>query len=193
MTQDFSLTRHIAFSMLKGPQSIQLDSDFWGEPLICFIKNVLPFTKGMVESKVIYGNLADIEQENCFIRSAVWNAQEDYSLLGNPTNLNKLPTVKTHYELISAERVKLILRGFSNFTIPLSETLPSILLEPQYTLELNWNSRTHCNVSWNTTSEVFLTLTNTFSMLWEELSVQPVNMEEIEEVWSINWAKFLSA
>ena len=64
-----------AEAVLRGPESVKIDIDYWGYPNLALQSETMPKIEGVIESRILYANPCDEEQKNAAIlRHASWDA-----------------------------------------------------------------------------------------------------------------------
>jgi hypothetical protein len=180
-----------AEAVLRGPLSIQVDIDFWGEPNLTLRSEAMPKIEGVIESRIIYANPCDDEQSSAILRQVSWDAHtarlsvlQDFDADKTPSIVH--PVLSVRYVWIDIDWLYEAIRRLEELAIPLKMPKVDPLFRKMYKLGIQRSDRTTIEASWgNSTPGDFQTLSVAWELVWEQMAdlLKSGTPVEPEELW----------
>ncbi len=179
-----------AETVLGGPSSIRIGIDFWGEFNLFLRKNAMPKVEGIIESRIVYANPCDDEQDGAILRHASWDARtarktvwEDFRAGRTPSIIH--PALRVHYVWIDLDWLHEVIRSLGDLTVPIKapETSRS---RTMYELGIQRIDRTYIKVAWGKDMpEAYHALSCAWEEVWQQMTdlLQSGRQVDPEEGW----------
>jgi hypothetical protein len=180
-----------AEKVLRGPSSIRIDIDFWGEWNLLLRKEAMPKVEGIIESRIVYANPADDDQDGAILRHASWNARtarktvwEDFGAGRTPSIVH--PALNVHYVWITLDWLYQVVRSLGDFSVPLGVPETSSRFRTMYELGIQRIDRTYIKVAWGKNMpEAYHDLSCAWEGFWQQMTdlLRDGKRVEPEERW----------
>lgn len=181
---------HVAEIALKGPINIKINSSFWGWPNLALSTNVMPKIEGIMESRIIYANPNDDEQDSAILRQVIWDAQttrksvlQEFQQGKEPSITH--PTLFTRYVWVDMNWLYQMIQLLEDLFIPLKIPEEDELFREVYHLKIERSDRTMIEASWGKSSSgAFVVLSKSWENIWQQMTdfLQSSKVIDSEEV-----------
>jgi hypothetical protein len=180
-----------AETVLRGPSSIRIGIDFWGEWNLLLRKEAMPKIEGTIESRIVYANPADDEQDGAILRHVSWDARtarktvrEDFRASGAPAIIH--PVLNVHYVWINLDWLYQVIQSLENLTVPIRVPEMSSRFRTMYELGIQRIDRTYIKVAWGKSMpEAYHDLSCAWEGFWQQMTdlLKSGKQVEPEERW----------
>ena len=165
-----------ADTVLQGPWSIRVGVDFWGSPNLALYVQAMPKIEGMIESRIVFANLGDEEQNGAILRQAIWDARTTRQSVLQEFRQNHEPSIYpvlfVRYIWIDISWLCSAVHRLEELTIPLKVPRMVPLFRTTYGLRIERTDRTVADVSWGQGMPgEFQVLSDLWEGLWQEMTV----------------------
>jgi hypothetical protein len=164
-----------ADTVLKGPFSVGIGTDFWGEPSLALYLQTMPRIEGAIESRIVYANPADEEQNGAIPRQAAWDARATRQTVLQEFRQGREPSI---YPILLVRYVWIDIGWLSNavhrleeLVIPLRVPIMIPLFRTMCRLRIERTDRTFVDISWGKGMvEGFQIVGDLWESLWQEMT-----------------------
>ncbi|MBN1138431.1 MAG: hypothetical protein JXM73_17715 [Anaerolineae bacterium] len=164
-----------ADTILEGPLSVGVGSNFWGEPNLTLCLETMPRIEGAIESRIVYANLGDEGQNVAILRQAAWDAQATRRTVLQEFRQGREPSI---YPILLVRYVWIDIGWLSNavhrleeLVIPLRSPKMIPLFRTMYRLRIARTDRTVADISWGKGMvEGFQVVSDLWESLWQEMT-----------------------
>lgn len=180
-----------AETVLRGPSSIRTGIDFWGELNLVLRKKAMPKVEGIIESRIVYANPCDDEQDEAILRHASWDARttrktvwEDFGAGRTPSIIH--PVLNVHCVWINMDWLYKVIRSLEAFTVPIRVPETSSRSRTMYELGIQRIDRTYIRIAWGKNiPEAYHALSCVWEEVWQQMTdlLQSGKPVEPEEQW----------
>ena len=160
--------------ILKGPSSLQVGDDFWGEPNLILRCEAAPKIEGVITSRTVYANICDDEQHKAILRHAAWDARESRQNVWRDSRIGKplfelYPAIGVHYVWIDIDWLHRAIRNLEALVVPVQAPQANLVFSKRYGLGIQYSDRTSIQVMWGKgTLGRFGSLESIWESLWQQ-------------------------
>jgi hypothetical protein len=190
-TEHYGKLLSFAKIALAGPRGVSVGDEFWGGHTLSLFSMRLPMIEGVIESRIVYSNLADTDQNDCILRWATWDAELARRTLREDSKLGRepsiaLPEVHVYSVWVNVSWLKEAIERLQALTVPLVYEESDDYTTPLYRLRLERVDTTLIDVRWKANGGgAFVSLTDEWQRLWRQMD-QHLRQNN-ESIYSEDW------
>lgn len=188
-----------ADTVLQGPSSVSMGTEFWGEPNLALYVQAMPRIEGTIESRTMYANPTDADQNRAILRQAAWDARTTRQSVIQKFRQGREPSI---YPILLVRYVWIDIGWLYNATqrleelvVPLRVSKMSPIFRTMYRVRMHRIDRTIADISWGKGMPgEFQILSIVWESLWQEMDhlLQTSEMVEPEESWGYDFRSVLA-
>ena len=180
----------IAEQVVDGPRSIKISSEFWGWSYLALTSTIMPKIGGVIESRIIYANPSDEEQNRGILRQVLWDAKEARDTIladakeGRKPSITQ-PSLQRQTVWVSNDWIQSILLMLDTLLVPIRALRTSHFRDMCH-IRLEKSDRSVFEVSWGKgTEREYEKLTSIWETIWAQSAEFLQSSEQIhcEELW----------
>ena len=157
-------------AILTGPKSLTLDKGFYGWP--CLTLQIQAGWEDRVESRIVYANLANQEQEIAILRAVFWDGEANKKAIrqGQPIST---PTLAARFVVIQTSKLNEWLSSFADISVKAFDNFETEEDDradiKKLKIVIDYKSSIFERV-WQTSKDIYTNLNEPYAAVWSEMT-----------------------